>query len=326
MVTSPAPDTSQKPTIALTGSTGFLGARLIDRLVAAGYSVNALVRREQPDKEGVSYVIGDLFNEQAIADLFVGTEAIIHCAGLTKALTREDYFAINEQGTLRLLEAAAKTNGFKRFVQVSSLSAREPELSDYGASKAAADNRLTANNWPFETIALRPPAVYGPGDMELLQALKLARGAFGVKVYPSPSGLTSKAGFIHVDDLSDALIAALSEPITDKICEVDDGKPGGYAPQEIARAMTADLDTGPKVIALPGLLRSFVGSIGDSIALFTEKPSKVMTEQLRYLAHPDWSVHAEDQWRPSTWQPKYQLQDGMAKTIKWYQDNNHLPQ
>ena len=124
--------------IALTGATGFVGRAVVSALMAKSCQVSALVRdpARAEMNSNVRQVQGDLQNSAALDDLTKNADVVIHIAGVIGALSRNDFFVANEQGSLAVAEAAAR-NGVKRFVHISSLAAREPGLSMYGASKRA---------------------------------------------------------------------------------------------------------------------------------------------------------------------------------------------
>jgi len=128
-------------TIAVTGATGFVGHAVMEAL--SGQSVRALTRREQAEREGVEWVQGDLHNQEALEQLCDGTDALIHIAGLTNTPDPAEFEAANVTGTANII-AAMKRAKCKRLVFVSSLSARKPELSSYGASKAEAEKLVEA--------------------------------------------------------------------------------------------------------------------------------------------------------------------------------------
>ena len=151
-------------TIAITGGTGFVGSRLIALAVEAGHDVRALTRREQAERKHVAWIPGDLDATDALARLCEGADAVIHVAGVVNARDRAGFAAGNIHGTRNIL-AAAEGAGVRRFVHVSSLAAREPGMSDYGWSKAEAE-RLVEDSL-LDTAMVRPPAIYGPGDMVL---------------------------------------------------------------------------------------------------------------------------------------------------------------
>src|SRR5205807_6605334 len=184
--------------LAITGGMGFVGSHLIDAALAAGHEVKALARREQPDREGLVWVRGALDDRDALEQLVGEADAVIHVAGVISAPDAAAFDHGNVGGTLAML-AAATAGGVKRFVHVSSLAAREPRLSLYGASKAKAEALVESSGLDWAIV--RPPAVYGPGDKETLELFKMARRG---QIYLPPSG---KLSLIHVDDLAELLLA-----------------------------------------------------------------------------------------------------------------------
>ena len=122
----------------MTGGTGFVGSHLVDAALAAGHDVIALTRREQPRREQVSWISGDLHDRAALERLVDEADAVIHVAGVISGHGAGALEKGNVEGTLAML-AAATAGGIRRFVHVSSLAAREPNLSLYGASKAKAE-------------------------------------------------------------------------------------------------------------------------------------------------------------------------------------------
>ncbi len=113
-------------TIAVTGATGFVGQALPDCALEAGLTVKALARRAQPPRDGVEWISGDLDSADALRQLVRGAEAVIHVAGVVNDAAQ--FESGNVLGTLNVIEAA-KAEGVQRFIHVSSLSAREPDLS-----------------------------------------------------------------------------------------------------------------------------------------------------------------------------------------------------
>jgi UDP-glucose 4-epimerase len=160
--------------VALTGATGFVGRVTLDHLLASGWTVRALARADQPKRKGVTWINGALDRPDALAKLCDGADAIMHIAAVVNAPDAAAFEAGNVIGTANML-AAAKEAGISRFLHISSLSAREPQLSHYGASKAKAE-RLVATSLIDWTI-IRPPGVYGPGDVDVYEMFRMAQRA-----------------------------------------------------------------------------------------------------------------------------------------------------
>ncbi len=158
--------------LAVTGGTGFVGRRLIDLALERGHQVRALTRRPQEPREGVEWIEGSLEDRDALERLVTASDAVIHVAGVINAPDAAGFEAGNVTGTLAML-AAATAAGTQRFIHVSSLAAREPELSQYGASKARSEDLVRSSG--LDWVIVRPPAVYGPGDKETLELFKMAK-------------------------------------------------------------------------------------------------------------------------------------------------------
>src|SRR6476469_5013305 len=232
--------------LAVTGGTGFVGAHLLDAALASGHIVKALTRRDRPPREGLAWVSGDLHDRAALENLVDGADAVIHVAGVITAANAAGFELGNVAGTLSML-AAATAGGVRRFVDVSSLAAREPKLSLYGASKHRAEELVHGSG--LDWVIARPPAVYGPGDKETLELFRMAK--LGLMLMP-PKGRVS---VIHADDLAQLLLALAPYPAPKNILiEPDDGKPAGWTHREFARALAAAVGTWSEVTSSPCVL------------------------------------------------------------------------
>src|SRR6476469_764374 len=229
--------------LAITGGTGFVGAHLPDIALAGGHTVAALTRRDQPGREGLDWISGDLQDRFALERLVDGADAVVHVAGVISARNATEFELGNVAGTLSML-AAATAGGVRRFVHVSSLAAREPKLSLYGQSKQRAEELVHGSG--LDWVIARPPAVYGPGDKETLELFRMAK--LGLMLMP-PKGRVS---VIHVGDLA-RLLLALAEYSAPKniLIEPDDGKPAGWTHREFARALAAAVGTWSEVTSSP---------------------------------------------------------------------------
>lgn len=290
-------------TIAITGATGFVGSRVI---ALADTPLRALARRPQPDRPGVEWVAGDLADPAALPRLCTGASAVIHIAGIVNAPDRAGFDAGNVAGTAAML-AAAKAAGVARFVHVSSLAAREPQLSMYGASKAEAEALVRASG--LDWVIVRPPGVYGPDDREMLDIYKLAaRG-----LYIAPPGRLS---LVHVDDLARALLALADAGPSRQLLEVDDGAAGGISHPEFARAIGTGLGRRVRVVPLPLSMLHLAARIGLS--------AKLTRDRANYIAHPDWVARGGNAALAGVWAPQVDLATGVADTIAGYRGKGWL--
>jgi len=293
--------------LAVTGGTGFVGAHVIDAAIAAGHEVNALTRRDQPPRAGVTWVAGHLDDREALKRLVENADAVIHVAGVINAPDAAGFEVGNVAGTLAML-AAATAAGIHRFVHVSSLAAREPQLSLYGASKARAEELVESSGLDWAVV--RPPAVYGPGDRETLELFKMAKRGF---VLLPPKGRVS---LIHVGDLAGLLLSLTQRGVPKHLLiEPDDGRPDGWSHKEFAQALGRAVGRRNVSLSAPRpLLR--VGAFLDG--LFRRGGAKLTPDRAAYFSHPDWVVRTDNAAPPSLWHPQIETNEGLRQTADWY--------
>ena len=297
--------------IALTGATGFVGAHLLDLAIGEGHEVRALTRRAQPTRDGVTWIEGALHRPDALAALVEGADAVIHVAGVINAPDLAGFEAGNVAGTASML-AAAEAAGVARLVHVSSLAAREPQLSLYGASKARSEALVDAS--PLSTTIVRPPAVYGPGDRETLDLFRMAKR--GLVILP-PEGRLS---LIHVDDLA-ALLLALAQSDASLLVEPDDGRPRGWSHVEFGRALGDAMGRKVRTLSAPRLLLN-LASRADR--LVRGRNAKLTPDRAAYFCHPDWTVAPTAAVPAELWQPGIATEAGLAATARWYEAQGWL--
>ena len=309
---SPAGEGQQKNlTLAVTGGTGFVGRHLLRLAVEHGHHVRALTRSPQPAQGGITWISGTLADPGALCE---GADAVIHLAGVVNARTRAGFDVGNVAGTAALLAAATAAN-VRRFVHVSSLAAREPALSVYGASKAAGEALVTASEGDW--IVIRPPGVYGPGDTEMLPFYQLV--ARGIALLPG----RGRFSLIEVGDLAGALLAVATVRLPG-VYEIDDGHHGGYVHTDLAALVGTALGRRPRALHLgPAGLR--LGAAVDTLwSRASARLPKLSFDRARYLAHPDWVVAAGKQLPAVVWRPQITAADGIAATAAWYRAQGWL--
>lgn len=299
-------------TLALTGATGFVGRRVV---ALAGRPVRALTRRSQPPQTGVEWVLGDLTDTTALARLCDGAAAVLHIAGVVNAADEAGFRAGNVIGTANVLAAAANV---QRLVHVSSLAAREPGLSMYGASKAQGDALVMASDRDW--VIVRPPGVYGPGDAEMRDLFSLARLGLGF----APGGPNARIGLIHVDDLARALLALAGGGPAREILEIDDGS-GGYAHADhVAAIGRAVGKSSVRMIPIGDGLLNVAAGVATRLARLQGQLPKLSRDRARYLAHPDWTARGGNERLAGIWQPSISLDEGMADTVADYRQRGWL--
>jgi nucleoside-diphosphate-sugar epimerase len=299
--------------LAITGGTGFVGSHLLDVATAAGHRVAALTRREQPVREGVDWIAGDLSNRDALEQLVRDADAVIHVAGTINAPNAAGFEQGNVAGTLAML-AAATAGGIHRFVHVSSLAAREPKLSLYGASKERAEELVHSSGLDWAIV--RPPAVYGPGDKETLELFRMAK--LGLMLMP-PKGRVS---VIHAEDLARLMVvlADASAPVN-CLVEPDDGKPGGWTHREFAKALAEAVGTRAAVISSPGMILRLAARADQ---LLRGEKAKLTTDRAAYFSHRNWVVEPKRAAPAELWRAEIATPDGLKATAAWYREKGWL--
>ncbi len=309
-------------TIALTGASGFIGSRLAERLVADGWQVRALYRTS-PARQlaGVTAVPGDLDDAAGLDRLLEGADAVVHCAGLIKALSAAEFARVNTAGTARLAEAAARHQPRPHFIYVSSLAAREPELSPYAASKRGGEAALAELGAALSWSVVRPAAVYGPGDRATLAFFRQLR--FGIAAVPRRKEL--RLSMVYVEDVVAAICALLDAPAAvGAIFEVHDHREGGYSWPEIVAA--AERGIGRRVIPVPvpkAMVKAAAAvnakgrALAGGVAMLTP-------EKVNEIYHPRLVSRDRTLTELTGWAPKVGMAEGFRRTIDWYRREKWL--
>lgn len=308
--------------IAVTGGTGFIGGHVLSALAEAGQTVRALTRRPSPRQlPGLTWISGDLDDDAALDRLLDGAGAIIHGAGAVKARSRDEFFAHNATAVTRLARLAASRAPGARFIHLSSLAAREPGLSDYTASKAAGEDALLA--MPLPWTILRPPAVYGPGDREILKLFKALK--YNLALMPGPGG--NRASVIHGADVAAAavLLATTQPPQTvGQIYELSDGAADGYSLTEIYAVAASLLGKNVKPKTLPAPLLTLAAQINRAMAPLWRQAPMLTPGKVAELRHPDWVARGPKLQTATSWRPRFDLASGLADTFDWYRRQGWL--
>ena len=288
--------------VALTGASGFIGSAILQKLIKCRYQVRALGRKSQPDTESVKWIQGDLSNTAALRKLVKNAFAIIHCAGQVRGNSFETFAQTNVEGTKNLLRAALDQVEKPRFLLISSLAARQPELSWYAASKKMAEQTLIDFSDNLQWTVFRPTAVYGPGDKEIKPIFAATRYGF----LPVAGDPANHISLLHVNDLVAAIQCWLETKTTNNgIFELDDGNPGGYSYQSLA-AITQEVWRRPvRCFFIPMTLVRLVANVNLWLSRLLHYAPMLTPGKARELQHPDWLcdnrplMHALPNWHPS---------------------------
>jgi nucleoside-diphosphate-sugar epimerase len=259
-------------------------------------------------------VLGDLGNEAALRRLVEGADAVVHAAGLIKTHTPADFLAVNRDGTARLSAAAPAA----QFVLLSSLAAREPDLSAYAGSKRAAEQVVAARTGSW--VVVRAPAVYGPGDRETLAYFRAATRGLA----PRPWMDGGRLALIHVEDLAEALAGTVAQVPPAAVYEIDDGREGGYGYDDMAAAAGAALGRAVRSQPIPRIAMEIVGVANGVRHALGGAPQILTRAKAAELFHPDWTVHDHRLAAAIGFRPRYDLTAGFHNTILWYRRQGWL--
>jgi len=302
--------------IAITGATGFIGRVLAQRLAEVGWRVRALVRAasypKRPQGLAVEWVVGGLQDPEALQRLVSGATAVVHCAGSVRGAVQQDFDRVNVDGTTYLAKIAASQEAAPRFLLISSLAAREPQLSHYAASKRKGEEALGAHAGDMFWGAFRPPAVYGPGDREMRPLFQwMFRG-----VAPLIGADHSRVSLLYVEDLAGAVIGWLNNSgLQQQIYELHDGKPDGYSWREIIEVV--EQLRGKKIhrIHIPVTVVDRLAAINLLSRKVVGGMPMLTPGKVRELTHSDWVADNSQLSLETGWKPDVDLMEGLRKTF-----------
>jgi nucleoside-diphosphate-sugar epimerase len=303
-------------TIALTGATGFIGNRVARRLVANGCKLQALTRttsdRSRLSGLNIHWVEGALEDLDSLKRLVRGVNAVVHCAGAVRGATQAHFDRLNVDGVARLVQAVSEQHPVPRFLLVSSLAAREPEISPYASSKQQGEVILTAKSGQVPWTVFRPPAVYGPGDREMLPLMRwMARGI----AFVLGSG-DNRFSMLYVDDLAEAIRRwLLDDRPQEQVFELHDGHSGGYSWQDVIGTFERLGAKRVRRVHVPVAGVRVAAALNFIAARALGYEPMLTPAKLRELSHPNWVCENAVISREIGWMPQVSLEDGLRRTL-----------
>jgi nucleoside-diphosphate-sugar epimerase len=322
------------PPVAVTGASGFVGSHLVEALVRARLRPRVLLRDPQrllPLLHGaVDIVRGDLDDGPALDALVRGAGTVLHLAGLVRAPREAQFDLANRVGTERLVAAWGRACPDALLVDVSSLAAagpsREPggkrpgapaePISAYGRSKLAGERAVIAGcgRW----VVVRPPAIYGPRDIDVLQFFRLA--ARGLVPVPAGERLIT---LTHVADVVRGILAAGSGECVGRVLHVGDPVPQRM--DEVLRALARAGGVSARIVPVPPALVRLGGLGGDLLHRFGFRSVALTSDKARELLARHWSASTAESLRALRLEGFVPFSSGAAATWAWYRDQGILP-
>lgn len=322
--------------VLVTGATGFVGGHVVDRLLARGDTVTALVR--SPERaaamaaRGVHLVAGDLGNHEALAAATDGQEVILHSAALTGAVDEAEFLAANRDGTANLARAARRNGATPRFVLVSSMAAGGPAargaprradghdapVTMYGRSKLSSEQVL--RDEPLPWVILRPPTVYGPRDTEnLLGVFKAAR----LGIAPVFGDGSMEISVVHVEDLADAIVLAGSvDEVIGRTYYVN--HPELLTSREFVHSIGAALSRKLTLLPIPEWLARTALTATGAWAAALRRKTILRADKANEFFQAAWTGDPTPFIDDTGWAPRFDAASGLVHTHDWYRDAGWL--
>jgi UDP-glucose 4-epimerase len=326
-----------KERVLITGASGFVGYHLVTEALNKNLEVFVAVRSSSKIDHlrhlDIKYTLLEFDNPAALEKELQEKhyDYIIHAAGVTRARTVNEYNDINANYTFNLARAAAQVGYVKKFVFISSLAAVGPltnidgvidantipnPVTAYGKSKLLAEEQLRSIDNLNYTI-LRPTAVYGPRDKDIFIFFKQV--AIGFEPYIGR--IEQKLSFIYVADLAKASIKALFNGDKKTYILSDDKC---YDRYQLANYIKVVLLNKTTKFHLPVNFVKMIAGIAEKVSSLTNKAAVLNIEKLNELKAVNWSCNIDAAKVDLDFQPEYNLQAGVAKTIQWYKANKWL--
>lgn len=316
----------------VTGGTGFIGSHLVESLIKKGFDVTCLVRKSSSLRylEGlnVRLLYGDCCEADLFSEEIKDSDYIFHIAGLTKAKNKDDFNNANVIGTANLLRAILKTgHKIRRFFYLSSLAATGPShnghplkedcdpkpVSVYGKSKYEAERLVYNHRDKLPVTIIRPPAVYGPKDKDMLMIFKMINK--GVVPYWGKSFYS----FIYIEDLVHGIIeASLSKEAEGQLFFISDG--GIYSFEDVVNAVSDAVQKKPLRLPVPNFIMPFFGILSERF----NNINIINSDKIKELRYKNWTCDSEKINRTINFTPLVKLKEGAMWTANWYRIHNWL--
>lgn len=327
--------------ILITGGSGFIGSFIVEEALNRNMETWVAVRSSSSRKflqdTRIRFIELDFSSEENLRKQLAGHkfDYVVHAAGVTKCLDKNDFFRMNTNGTANLVNVLSEPDRMpRRMVFLSSLSIfgaireqqpyKDIEPTDqpkpntaYGESKLKAERIVTESGIP--SVILRPTGVYGPREKDYFLMAKSIKGHVDFAVGYKQQDIT----FVYVKDVVQAVFLAL-----------DRGKPGSayfltdgevYQSATFSKLIHEALGRPWWIrITAPVWLLRVITFFGDAIAHITGKISALNNDKYHILKQRNWRCNIRTAINELGFAPEYNLKKGVRETIEWYKANGWL--
>ena len=337
--------------ILITGASGFIGSFIVEEALRQGLETWAAVRKSSSkaflQDERIHFIELNLSSEEALKEQLQGHafDYVVHAAGVTKCLHKEDFRRINTEGTMNLVRAIMELKmPIKRFVYISSLSImgaireQQPytEIQEndtaqpntaYGKSKLEAEEWLSRLNKELGArneellpyVILRPTGVYGPRERDYFMMFKSIKAHTDFAVGYQQQDIT----FVYVTDVVQAVFLALEKGKTGRRYFLSDG--AVYQSSTFSNLIRKELGNPWWIrITAPIWLLCIITFCGEYFGRMTGKVTALNNDKYNIMRQRNWRCDITPAKEELGYEPKVQLEEGVKRSVKWYQENGWL--
>ena len=326
--------------ILITGASGFIGSFIVEEALRQGFETWAVVRKSSSrsflQDERIHFIELNLSSEEQLKEQLKDHQFdyVVHAAGVTKCLHKEDFFRINTEGTKNLVRTLiALQMPLKRFVYISSLSImgaireeqpyqeiRESDKAQpntaYGKSKIEAEEWLESLTSLFPYVILRPTGVYGPRERDYFMMAKSIQAHTDFAVGFKQQDIT----FVYVTDVVQAVFLAMEKGQTGRKYFLSDGEV--YQSSTFSDLIRKELGNPWWIrITAPIWLLRVITFCGEYIGHLTGKVTALNNDKYHIMKQRNWRCDIEPARRELGYEPKVKLEEGVRRSIQWYKEN-----
>ncbi|MBR5038066.1 MAG: NAD(P)-dependent oxidoreductase [Prevotella sp.] len=328
--------------VLITGASGFIGSFIVEEALQRGMEVWAAVRksssREWLQDERIHFIELNLSSEDYLKNQLKDHvfDYVVHAAGVTKCLRKEQFYKVNTEGTRHLVQALlALQMPLKRFVYLSSLSIfgaireeqpyqpiRETDVpqpnTEYGKSKLAAE-AIFKEGVAFPYVILRPTGVYGPREKDYFLMVKSIQSHTDFSVGFKRQDIT----FVYVKDVVQAVFLAMERGKSGRCYFLSDGQV--YQSSTFSDLIIRELGN-PWCLRIkaPIWVLRLVTFFGEQVGKITGKISALNNDKYHILKQRNWQCDIQPAIDELGYQPQYQLERGVKETIAWYKEKGWI--
>lgn len=325
-----------KQSVLITGANGFVGSRLCRVFLSAGFHVVAGIRencdRSMINDLDLEYRYGDITLPETLPAMVEGVDYIVQNAGVTKVKKIETFYNVNHFGVRNIARAALAESNLKKFVLISSLAAAGPSqpgnpidesapphpITEYGKSKLAGEHEILSFADKLNVAAVRPPAIYGPGDKEVFTFFETVRKG----IRPLMGNLDRKIQMVHVDDLCRGVLrTVLSDTESGAIYFIAESK--SYTYRELVGYISDAVGRKGIPLRIPGGPVKLIGSIFEKIVkAFGGSPMFTREKAEELLAN--WEMDLSKAKNELGYESAIPFGEGSKQTAAWYRERGWL--